>query len=162
VSAATRFRHPIDASRKSLLTVRYRDLFPDAVRVELAEASRLAAHRFTLLGHTMEHGESVAWSRDPVSGREWARGFSPDIPYRGSERLGDIKLAWELNKHQYFFTLGKAAWLSGDFATAVEIVRQIDHWIEDNPYQRGINWISALEAGARAVSWIMAYPFYAD
>jgi hypothetical protein len=41
-------------------------------------------------------------------------------------------------------------------------VRQIDGWIEDNPCQRGINWISALETGARAVSWMMAYPFYAQ
>ena len=110
----------------------------------------------------MDHDEQIAWSRDPVSGREWSRGFSPDIVYRGPERLGDIKLPWELNKHQYFFTLGKAAWLSGDIAPAVEIVRQIDDWIEDNPYDRGINWISALEAGARAISWIMAYPFYAE
>lgn len=142
--------------------MQYRALFPDAVGPELAEANRLAAHRFTFLGHTMDHGDRIAWSRDPVSGREWARSFSPDIAYRGPERLGDIKLPWELNKHQYFFTLGKAAWLNGDVGTAAEIVREIDHWIEDNPYQTGINWISALETGTRAVSWIMAYPFYSD
>ena len=161
-SVARRFRHPIDSTRRSLLATRYRDLFPTAVGLELAEASRLAAHRFTLLGHSMDHGDRIAWARDPVSGRDWARGFSADIRYRGPDRLGDIKLPWELNKHQYFFTLGKAAWLTGEAAPAVEIVRQIDHWIDDNPGHRGINWISALEAGARAVSWILAYPFYAD
>ena len=162
VFIAHAFRHPIDATQKLLLTCRYRELFPDAVQSELAEARRLAAHRFTFLGHTVEHGERIAWSRDPVSGREWTRDFSPDIPYRGPERLGDIKLPWELNKHQYFFTLGKAAWLTDDPSPAVEIVRQIDQWIEDNPSHHGINWISALEVGTRAVSWIMAYPFYAD
>jgi uncharacterized heparinase superfamily protein len=45
---------------------------------------------------------------------------------------------------------------------APEIGRQIDHWIEDNPYEIGINWIGALEAGARAISWILTYPFYAE
>ena len=130
------FRHPVDASGSVLLATRYRDLFPEDVGHELAEGSRLAAHQFTLLGHTMSHGVRIAWSRDPVSGRDWSRGFSPDIPYRGAERLGDIKLPWELNKHQYFFTLGKAAWLSGNVEQAIEIVRQIDHWIDDNPYQR--------------------------
>ncbi len=162
VRIARGFVHPIDAGQRSRLAAQYWELFPDAVVTELAEARRLAAHRFTLLGHTVAHGERIAWSLDPVSGREWGRGFSLDIPYRGAERLGDIKLPWELNKHQYFFTLGKAAWLTDDPAPAEEIVQQIDHWIEDNPYQRGVNWISALEAGTRAVSWIMAYPFYAD
>ena len=161
VSIAPRFRHPIKANHQWTVT-QYRDRFPDGVGLELAEAARLAAHRFTLLGHTMQFAGRIAWSRDPVSGRDWPRGFSDDIPYRGHDRLGDIKVPWELNKHQYFFTLGKAAWLSGDPATAVEIVRQIDHWIEDNPYQTGINWISALEVGTRVVSWIMAYPFYSD
>ena len=44
--------------------------------------------------------------------------------------------------------------------TAVEIARQIDHWIDDNPYYSGIHWISALEAGTRVISWILAYPFF--
>jgi uncharacterized heparinase superfamily protein len=156
------FRHPIDASRKSALAPRYRELFLEAVGAELAEATRLADHQFTLLGHRMVHNDRIAWSRDPVSGREWSRRFSRDIPYRGPARLGDIKLPWELNKHQYFFTLGKAAWLTGDAAPALEIVRQIDHWIDDNPPDSGIHWISALEAGTRAIAWMMAFPFYAE
>ena len=156
------FRHPVEAQQRESLTAQYRALFPDNAKTELAEAARLAAHSFSFLGHPVEHGDRIAWSRDPVSGRDWSRGFSPLIAYRGSARLGDIKLPWELNKHQYFFTLGKAAWLTANAAPAVEIVRQIDHWIADNPYRRGINWISALEAGTRVVSWILSYPFYAD
>jgi uncharacterized heparinase superfamily protein len=156
------FRHPIDASDKKRLAARYRDLFPATVDAELAEARRLAAHQFTFLSQTMAHGDRIAWSRDPISGRDWPRAFSRDIVYRGPDRLGDIKLPWELSKHQYFFTLGKAAWLSGDAAPAVEIMKQIDHWIDDNPADTGIHWISALEAGTRATSWIMAYPFYAE
>lgn len=162
IDLSQQFRHPIDLSQKARLTESYRELFPDKVESELAEAYRLAGHRFNFLGHEFVHGERISWSRDPVSGRDWGRGFSPDIPYRGPERLGDIKLPWELSKHQYFFTLGKAAWLLGDQSLAAEIARHISHWIEDNPYLRGINWISGLETGTRAISWIMAFPFYAD
>src|SRR5918999_992362 len=141
IRIASDFRHPVDASRKSALTLRYRELFPESVDRELAEARRLAAHSFSFLAHTVQHGEFVAWLRDPVSGRDWSRGYSPGIAYRGPQRLGDIKLPWELNKHQYFFTLGKASWLSGESWGSTEIVRQILHWIEDNPFNRGINWI---------------------
>jgi hypothetical protein len=156
------FRHPIDARLRPVLVARYRERFSEAADAEIVEARRLAAHRFTFLGHTVDHGDRIRWNLDPVSGREWSDGFSPAIPYRGPGRVGDIKLPWELSKHQYFFTLGKAAWLTGDPSFTTEIVRQIDDWIAANPYRRGVNWISALEVGARAVSWILAYPFYAD
>ncbi len=162
VQLSSRFRHPVDSSRRVELTALYRARFADGVARDVEEAQQLAAHRFMLLGHAVDHGERIGWSVDPVSGHEWPRGFSADIPYRGSDRLGDIKLPWELNKHQYFFTLGKAAWVGDRDAWALDIVRQIEHWVEDNPCHRGIHWIGGLEAGARAVSWIMAYPFYAD
>lgn len=155
------FRHPIQAGTREGLASLYLDLFPDSVEVELLEAGQLVQHQFSILGHTVTHGDRIDWSLDPVSGRSWNRGFSPDIPYRGPARLGDIKLAWELNKHQYFFTLGKASWLTGDPCYAREIIGQIDHWIDDNPFRRGVNWISALETGTRAVSWVMSFPFYA-
>jgi hypothetical protein len=159
---ADAFRHPISERDRLSLVSTCRERFPESVEMELAEAARLMTHRFTFLGHTVDHGQRIAWSLDPVSGREWSRGLSFDIPYRGPNRLGDVKLPWELSKHQYFFTLGKAAWLAGDPSFAREVINQIDQWIEDNPYHRGVNWISALEVGVRAISWIMAYPFYAE
>lgn len=156
------FRHPVELNQKTLLVSRYREFFATAALTEVSEARRFAAHRFHFLGHAIEHGGTIAWSQDPVSGREWSRGFSPDIVFRGPGRLGDIKLPWELNKHQYFFTLGKAGWLTGEASFALEILAQIDHWITDNPCGRGINWISALETGTRAVAWIMAFPFFSE
>ncbi len=160
VTAAGGFRHPIREVISAISPDAYRTLFPESCAAEIEQAYRLASHDITLLGHRTQHGERIAWSRDPVSGRDWPRAFSPDIAYRGAARHGDIKLPWELNKHQYFFTLGKAAWLTGDRSLAEEIVRQIDHWIDENPPNTGINWISALEVGARVISWILAYPFY--
>lgn len=114
VGVAAGFHHPIDARRRDEYVAGYRARFPQAVTAELAEADRLLAHRFEFLGFESQHGATVDWSRDPVSGRDWPRGFSPSIPYRGADRLGDIKLPWELAKQQYFFTLGKAYWLTGD------------------------------------------------
>lgn len=139
----------------------YRRHFATSAEAELQEAARLMQHRFTFLGHTVAHGPGIDWSQDPAGGKSWGMDYSPDIVYRGSGRLGDIKLAWEINKHQYFFTLGKAAWLSGNEEYAREIIRQICSWIEQNPCMRGIHWVSALETGTRAVSWILAWPFYA-
>ena len=160
VRIAATFRHPIEVNGMSAGFARYLELFPESADREQAEAQRLLSHQFTYLGHTWRFDQRIHWSRDPVSGRDWSHTFSPDIIYRGPGRHGDIKLPWEFNKHQYFFTLGKAAWL-GNPDAAPEIVQQIDAWITDNPYLSGVNWISALEAGTRAVSWMLAYPLFA-
>ncbi len=156
------FVHVLDRRERTALVARYRQSCPDAVATEIAAATQYREHRFAMLGHQMAHGERIAWARDPVSGHDWPPAYSPDIRYHGPARLGDIKLPWELNKHQYFFTLGKAAWLTGDESFADEIIRQIDDWLVANPYRRGIHWISALEIGARVISWVLAYPFYAE
>lgn len=162
VTVAAGFRHPIDARRREEYVAEYRARFPNAVTAELAEADRLLAHQFTFLGFETRHGSRIDWSRDPVSGRDWPRGFSPSIPYRGPDRIGDIKLPWELAKHQYFFTLGKAYWLTGDVRYRDEIPAQIEQFIADNPVHGGIHWTSALEGGTRALSWILAWPFFGE
>jgi uncharacterized heparinase superfamily protein len=159
---ATRFHHPVDASRKATLLAMYQSLFEAAAECELAEAQRLLRHEFCFLSHPSKHGPYVSWSQDPATGRDWSGGYSADIPYRGIARLGDVKLSWELNKHQYFFTLGKAAWLTGDAKYARKITEHIDHWIANNPCYSGIHWISALETGTRAISWVLAFPFFSD
>jgi len=156
------FRHPIDGRERERLVTLYRSAFPDRVPADLEEARRFLAHEFHFLGQDMKFGREIAWSRDPPSGRDWSLGYSGDIQYRGDGRLGDVKYPWELAKHQHFFTLGKAAWLSGNAAFAREMVAQIDHFIATNPYARGVHWLSALEAGTRAVYWMLTYPFYAD
>jgi hypothetical protein len=162
VRIAPAFRHPIDVAAKASLLYCYRGRFATAAQEELDAAEVLMRHEFSLLGHATRHDGAIRWSLDPVSGSEWPRTFSADIPYRGAQRLGDIKLPWELAKHQYFFTLGKAAWLTGERRFAREIVAQIDHWITENPCHTGIHWISALESGTRALSWILSYPFFAE
>jgi hypothetical protein len=95
VTVAPDFRHPIDARRRDEYVAAYRERFPEAVTAELAEAARLCSHQFTFLGFETRHGARIDWSRDPVSGRDWPRGFSPAISYRGADRLGDIKLPWD-------------------------------------------------------------------
>ena len=155
-------RHLVDADGKASRIKAFHASFSNSLTEELEQARRLLNHDMTVLGLRTHYDEQIDWSRDPVSGLRWAGGYSGDIPYRGPSRLGDIKFPWELCKHQYFFTLGKAAWMSRDDAFSREIVRQIDHWVTGNPPHSGIHWISALEVGARAVSWMMSWPFYSD
>ena len=128
--------------------------------VEVADA--VLAHRFPILGIELETGPDILWRRDYSRGIETGTDYFRRIPYLDADRSGDHKLIWELNRHQHLVALGQAWLCTGRIEYAQELSKQIDDWIEKNPFQRGINWASALEVAYRALSWIWVYHFAAS
>lgn len=120
----------------------------------LRTAGEIRNGRLPLLGLTLDVGREIHWRRDYVSGRETGPDYFRVIPYLDAGRAGDHKIVWELNRHQHLVLLAQAYLLDGDEANLAEIFRQIESWQDANPYQRGINWASALEVAFRALSWL--------
>jgi hypothetical protein len=121
---------------------------------ELRElACQIRAHRIPLLGRTIDFGPEIRWRRDPLSGVETGTPYFRRIPYLDAKRAGDHKIIWELNRHQHLVVLAQA----GDDESWKECVRQLETWLDQNPFQRGINWASALEVAFRALSWARIY-----
>ncbi len=120
-------------------------------------ADEVLAHRFRILGLTIETGPEIRWRRDPLSGIETGLAYFRRIPYLDAPRAGDHKIIWELNRHQHWVVLAQAALLTGRRAYRDEIWRQYESWVRQNPFQRGINWASALEVAFRALSWMWVY-----
>ncbi|HEX8163309.1 MAG TPA: alginate lyase family protein [Pyrinomonadaceae bacterium] len=133
----------------------------EAATVE--RARRVVAGRFDLLGlRDLSFGEPINWRLEPVARkrsplRHWSR-----IPYLDAEAVGDKKITWELNRHQYFMTLGRAYWYTGDETYAETFVAHLTAWMEQNPPKLGINWASSLEVAFRAISWLWALHFFRD
>ncbi len=136
---------------------------PDAEPSVRARADRIRTGRFDLLGHEqLFFGDPTDWQLDPMSGKRapaihWSR-----IPYLKSEIVGDHKVVWELNRHQYFLSLGQAYWYSGREEYAQTFARHLSQWMDANPPKRGINWASSLEVAFRAISWLWALHFFRD
>ncbi|MCU0635701.1 MAG: hypothetical protein MUE41_12570, partial [Gemmatimonadaceae bacterium] len=91
-------------------------MLPDAVRNALvARADLVCADRFPLLGHAaLDYGSPPDWQRDPVSGmrapmRHWSL-----VPYLDADVVGDHKVTWEVNRHQWLLWLAQAWRLTGD------------------------------------------------
>lgn len=122
-----------------------------------ALAESFLAHRFPLLGREVSTGPQIRWRRDPERGLETPARYFRSIPYLDCSRSGDHKLIWELNRHQHLVLLAQAYRLSGRSQYLEEIQRQLESWMEQNRFQCGINWASALEVGFRALSWIWVY-----
>jgi len=137
---------------------------PDMVPEVLARAEKLLDHQFSFLGVEVKYEDEIDWCADPVSRQRWPMKFYADLKFYGRQHgnrqlPGDVKYVWELNRHQHFVVLGKAHWMTRDERYAVELFAQINSWIDQNPYLRGINWTSALEVALRSLSWTWAY-FY--
>jgi hypothetical protein len=126
-------------------------------------ARRIVAGRFSLLGHRdLCFGNPPDWHLEAVTGKRaplvhWSR-----INYLDAETVGDKKITWELNRHQYFSILGRAYWLTRDEGFAATFAAHLNDWMDGNPPKVGINWASSLEVSLRAMSWLWACYFFKD
>jgi len=120
--------------------------------IELADD--VLQHRIPLFGNTVDAGQHIDWRRDYVHGISTPPVYFRRLPYLDFERCGDHKFVWELNRHQHLVLLAQAWRFTADRKYVEELRRQLESWWKENPFQKGINWTSALEVAFRALSWI--------
>jgi len=129
----------------------------------LERSERICQHRFDLLGYqNLDYGPSIDWHCDSVHDKRAPRKPFCQIRYLDFAEAGDVKITWELNRHQHFVTLAKAYRLTGDEKFAKELFQQWKHWQAENPYPVGINWVSSLEVAFRSLSWLWTYFLLGD
>jgi hypothetical protein len=134
-----------------------RERFPEECAETLATARQVLSGRFDLLGYRgLDFGTPPDWHLDPVANRRaplvhW-RHINPLDP----DVVGDSKVVWELNRHQWLVTLAQAYQLTGDETYAAAVLDTIDAWTIENPWGIGINWASSLEVSLRLMAWCWA------
>jgi len=119
----------------------------------VATADEVLHGRIPIFDTVIDYGPTMAWRRDPHRGTETPAAYFRRIPYLDLAVAGDHKYIWEINRHQHLVLLAQAAVLTGRDDYCDHVFRQLEHWWAENPFQRGINWTSALEVGFRALSW---------
>jgi len=126
-----------------------------------AEVDRLAREvtggRFPLFGDTLATGPDIRWSRDYKAGKEYPNRWFRRIPYLDFAQVGDHKAIWELNRHQHLVLLAQAWRLNGAAVYKDTIATHLEHWLDRNPYGRGMQWTSALEVAFRLLSWLWSW-----
>ncbi len=147
------------ASDPDTLRQAFQRSFPEREAEVLSRAKQLMHHRFHFLGLDVQLPETVNWNRNPASGAEYPLVHHSRLPIYETARFGDVKYVWELNRHQFFVELARAYLLTGNEAYVERIWQWLDSWLAQNPYKRGVNWTSALEAAVRIFSWVWSYYF---
>ncbi|RLE46189.1 hypothetical protein DRJ25_04580, partial [Candidatus Woesearchaeota archaeon] len=116
------------------------------------EAGNIIQHKFNIFGVEVDFGSPINFHLDPKTGKSWPLKFWGDVDYRDGKTVGGIKFAWELNRLQHWPRLAMACHLTGNRKYCQEVLSELDRWIKENPYPKGINWISGIELGLRMVS----------
>ncbi|HQZ96565.1 MAG TPA: alginate lyase family protein [Pyrinomonadaceae bacterium] len=127
----------------------------------ISAAENIVEGRIDLMGlKNLYVGREIDWHREPLSSKRSPLKHWKKFDDLDTSETGNKKVIWELNRHQHFFTLGVAYWLTGEERFADAFVRHLDSWMKENPPGLGINWASSLEVAFRSMSWIWAFHFF--
>ncbi len=144
----------------------YAAILNDRFAADRDECLRLAgevcAHRFEMMGCRVAFPGEIDWHRMLEKAASWPRRHWSTINIRCPDAPGEIKTTWELNRHQFWLHLGRAYWYTGDEKYPAEWARQLRSWIQQNPPEIGVNWLSNLEHAMRVISWAWALHFFLD
>jgi hypothetical protein len=153
------FEGAVSADTPALLAA----LMPEDRAEALARADQGVCGRFDLLGYRgLSFGRPVDWHLDPIHGRRsplvhWSR-----IDPLDATVVGDSKVIWELNRHQWLVWLGQGYRLTRAPVYARAFADSVEQWLAANPRGQGINWSSSLEVALRTLSWCWALALFRD
>ncbi|NOT10817.1 MAG: hypothetical protein HOP23_03120 [Methylococcaceae bacterium] len=126
--------------------------------LELESLNELLKGRIGFFGQApLDMGESINWHRDPLTGIEAPLTFGKTLNYRDDRLVGNIKFLWELGRHQHLIPLAAAYACTGELRYRDAVIKQIESWMQQNPYGMGIHWCSALEPALRLISWAVIH-----
>jgi hypothetical protein len=108
----------------------------------------------TLLGYEpLSVGNPPRWHREAISGTDAPRRHWSRIDHLDTAVVGDHKLLWELNRHQYLLAPA-FCWLLDREARRFDLIQaHLESWLAENPPRQGVNWVSSLEVAYRAITW---------
>lgn len=129
----------------------------------LAKAERVIENKLSYFDLENKHLETpINWHKDHSANIYANKGHILDVNYRDFKRNGDCKLVWEPNRHHQMVILARAYQVTGDIKYAQAAVEQISHWLEQNPYGKGMNWRSPLELAIRLINWVWTIDLIKD
>ena len=123
-----------------------------------AQADRVVANRLSLFDlEDLYLGDQIDWNYEYKASVRAPTGPASTIDYRHYGVTGDCKFVWEPNRHHQLVVLGRAYRITGEQRYATAAVRQLESWIRQCPYGRGMNWRSPLELAIRLINWVWTF-----
>jgi asparagine synthase (glutamine-hydrolysing) len=106
---------------------------------------------------TADFGRPIDWNVNPLNGKRWDVREHWSKALR-SEAVGDIKLTWEAARFPHAYAISRAAAFAPEYAKPLSeaLADQIQHFIKENPFGRGVHWNSGQEIAFRLMAWLFS------
>lgn len=117
---------------------------PKAMQAEtIRQADLICANEFCFRGTTpVRFQNGIDWTYTPQGNVDWR---------------------WDLNRHAYWVTLGRAYWYTANERYALKWRALLADWLSQNPARTDqLNWTSAFEVGFRIHSWLWSFYLVRD
>ena len=150
----------------------------------LQEADKLSSNNFSILGarKSWQQPQDINWHEDLKLTQTDALGFASHQKANSTNRSTfyqdikiqqhqgqdlscycfDVKVPWELSRMQQTFPLGKAYLLTKKHVYAKSWYKQVESWLDSNPYLLGVNWVCPMDIAIRATNLIWGIYFFRD
>ena len=128
---------------------------------DTAALTALLEGRLEFFGKQLSLGNAINWHREPITGVHAPLTYGKTINYRDEQNCGDIKVLWEISRHQHLVPMAVAFAVTGEPQYRDAVIGQIDSWVEQNPYGLGVHWCSSLEVALRGIAWTMVHSLFA-
>jgi asparagine synthase (glutamine-hydrolysing) len=106
---------------------------------------------------TADFGRPINWHVNPLNGKTWNVSEHWSRALR-TEEVGDIKLTWEAARFPHAYAIARAAAFAPEYAAPLSeaLADQIEHFISENPFGRGVHWNSGQEIAFRLMAWMFS------
>jgi asparagine synthase (glutamine-hydrolysing) len=141
-----------------------RGRIPEASLRALRRAAREAARgRILCFSRWIgDYGDPIDWHRNPVNGRRWDADRHWSRALRSERRVGDVKLTWEVGRFPQAYPLARAAAFFPEDRPALSdaLASQIEAFLAQNPFARGVHWASGQEIAFRSMAWLFGFSLF--
>jgi hypothetical protein len=131
--------------------------FPQEASSVLAQADGIREHRFLFQGVEYQAGKEIEWQHDFQHDYTWPFLHISRLGHIDAGKAVDVRAVWDLSSFYHGVRLGQAYLHTENEMYAASAIEQIEHWIKQNPYEFGINWLNHTTVAIRAVNWLWTY-----
>lgn len=162
-------KHPAFSFKKDLIFLDA--LFRDIDQADIITcANNILKNKLLLFGQEITFEGDLRWHTDFLLKQEGGAdcSFDPELYFndivitagKGTQRVKDIRVVWELSRLHLLMPLGKAYALTHNKEYADYCQQLITDWHHQNPYLLGVNWVCPMEVGIRAINLIIGFTYF--
>ncbi|WP_169304754.1 alginate lyase family protein [Chloroherpeton thalassium] len=117
---------------------------------------------FPIFGFEVSIKHPIAWHHDPISKYTWQKNQPSHAFSFIDSPKADVKIVWELSRCQFFPCLALLYRKTQDEAIREKLLAIWMSWIEENPLNFGVHWVTPMEVAIRAINWIAAFEILSE